>query len=812
MTIEINTGGTNMKKLIVILIAALLGSADLWAQQYGVIEGTVSDSETKQPLHGANVVVQGTALGASTSTDGNFTIERVPIGKHTVVVSFIGYLPRRIEVEVSENMATVVDVRLEPTILPGQTILITAMRGRERETPVTFASLRREEIQKRYTFQDIPVLLSELPSITYYSESGNGIGYNYISLRGFDQRRLSVMINGIPQNDPEDHNVYWLDFPDLLASTEDIQVQRGAGSAFYGPPAIGGSVNLVTSVFSNERKMSVEAGVGSYNTQRYSVGVGSGLIDNRYVFFGRLSRLKSDGYREQSWSDFTGYFLGGVRYDETMTTQFNLYGGPFKDHLAYYGIPKADINDRTKRRANPIVRPEEIENFSQPHYELLHEWRVNQNLTVNNTLFLVEGEGFFDYDGSWADTTMLRLTSQYGFNPTVNPAGTIIRSFVDNTQWGWLPRATYDYGSGTATVGLELRLHRSLHYGNIRWAQNLPGSWNRLETANYRFYEYRGGKDIVSGYIHNMYRLQPTMNLMTSLQYVFNRYSVGREKFVGTEFDVDYHFLNPRVGLNVNLTENLNTYASIAYTSREPRRKNLYDATFSWTGEVPQFNQTTSGAYNFSKPLVKPEKLLNIEIGGGYSAPDFRATANVYWMDFRDEIVKSGQLDRFGQPITGNADHTRHAGLELTGMVRFMDHLTLQANATFSQNAIVRHTTFEKLVPISLDGKRIAGFPDVLGNIRVTYERDQWFASLAAQHVGESFTDNFEDPERKVDPYTVFNFLAGVKFPQVAGLKDIELRFQINNLLDALYASHGEGYEFFPAAERNVFASLKVNL
>src|SRR5204863_1737147 len=127
-----------------------------------------------------------------------------------------------------------------------------------RESPVSFSNLNRSQLSERYSTQDIPVLLSELPSITFYSENGNGIGYNYINLRGFDQRRLSVMINGVPQNDPEDHNVYWIDFPDLMASAGTLQVQRGAGSAFYGPPAIGGSINLVTDPFLTKPEITVE--------------------------------------------------------------------------------------------------------------------------------------------------------------------------------------------------------------------------------------------------------------------------------------------------------------------------------------------------------------------------------------------------------------------------------------------------------------------------------------------------------------------------------------------------------------------------
>lgn len=809
-------------KTIFLLMLTIFSPLFLFGQQAGLLAGKVYEKGTKRPLEAANITLQGTTLGTSTAKDGTFRLENIPVGEYTLVVSFVGYTSYRQTLAVSSGAIISLEVVLEPTILPGQTIVVTAVRAKERETPATFSSLRREEIQNRYTFQDIPLLLAELPSTTYYSESGNGLGYNYINIRGFDQRRISVMINGIPQNDPEDHNVYWLDFPDLLASTEDIQVQRGAGSAFYGPPAIGGSVNLVTSSFSPAPKISLEAGSGSYNTQRYSLAANSGIVGNRYSFYGRLSRLKSSGYRDQSWSDFSAYFLGAVRYDETMTTQVNLYGGPFKDHLAYYGIPKSDIKDKTKRKFNPIQRPEEIENFSQPHYELLHEWRLNDRLTVNNTLFLIEGEGFFDYDASWADTTMLRLTLQYGFTPTGNPVNTLVRSFVDNTQYGWLPRVTYNYGSGTATAGLELRLHRSHHWGNIRWAQNLPSNWSSSTTADYRFYEYRGGKDIFSAYVHNLYRLQSNISVMTNLQYVFNRYSINREKYIDTNFDVDYHFINPRVGVNVNLTEKLNAYANIAFTSREPRRKNLYDATFSWTGEVPQFKQTSGGRYNFDEPLVRPEKLLDLELGAGYSTADYRASANAYWMDFRDEIVKSGQLDLFGQPITGNADHTRHVGLELSGTAQLMGGLTLQANATVSSNKIVRHTAYVKqrnpqtgkreAVPVSLDGKKLGGFPDFLANARLTYERKPWFLTVSLQHVGEQFTDNFENLNRKVDAYAVFNALTGVRLKDLWGLNSLEVRLQVNNLFDALYASYGAGDEFFPAAERNFFASLRVEL
>ncbi|MCI0708079.1 MAG: TonB-dependent receptor [Ignavibacteriae bacterium] len=802
-------------KTLSLLLSIFLSVTTAQSQNTGTITGIVINKETNRPLEAANVLLQGTTIGTSSGQDGSFLLENIPAGEYRLVASFVGYATHRQNFVITAGQTLNLRIALEPSIIPGKPVIVTATLARERETPATFSSLSNEEIQYRYTYQDIPLLLAELPSTTYYSESGNGLGYNYINIRGFDQRRLSVMINGIPQNDPEDHNVYWLDFPDLLANTEDIQVQRGAGSAFYGPPAIGGSVNLVTSSFSAEPKISLEAGRGSYNTERFSLAAHSGIVESKYTFTGKLSRLKTSGYRDQSWSDFSAYYLSAARYDENMTTQINLYGGPFKDHLAYYGIAKSDIKDKANRKANPIVRPEEIENFSQPHYELLHEWRVGENTTLNNTIFLIEGEGFFDFDASWADTTMLRLTGEYGFSPTDNPVNTIVHAVVDNRHWGWLPRLSLDYDRGSATIGAELRVHRSDHYGNIKWAQNLPPEWNDPRTADYRFYEYRGGKDVVSLYVQNLYHLQPNISLMTNVQYVFNRYKLYGEKYLNTEFDYDYHFLNPRVGVNINLTENLNAYANVAHTSREPRLSNLYDATFSWTGERPQFEQVGAW-YDFTKPLVKPENLLDIEIGGGYTTANYRLSANLYWMDFRNEIIGNGQLDFFGQPITGNAEHTRHVGLELAGGAQLTEELTFQLNATLSQNTIVKYTTQEDeqgaVIPVSLDGNRIGGFPDLLANARLTYDRETFFASLSMQYVGAYYTDYFENESRKTDAFTVFNFIAGIRVRKVVGLHGIEVRFQVNNMLDELYAAYGVGEEFFPAAERNFFATVKLEL
>ncbi len=811
-----------MRRVIYLTLCLIIFSFIVLSQDGLKFGGKVLDHISGTTLSKVNISLKELNKTVISDEDGNFLFTGLKEGEYTLNLSRIGY--RKLSQKISLSFEiTEHKFYLHESALPGQSVVVTAMRAEKRSTPITFSNLEQEELESRYTVQDIPVLLSELPSTTFYSESGNGIGYNYLNIRGFDQRRISVMINGVPQNEPEDHNIYWLDFPDIAANLENIQVQRGAGSAFYGPASVGGSINLITTNFSDKPGLSLMAGMGNYNTKKYSFSVNSGLV-GKYAFYGRLSRISSSGYRDNSWSKMNSFILGAIRYDEDLTTQIHVYGGPISDHLAYYGIAKEDVKDKEKRKVNYIAREQEIENFNQPHYELLQEYKISDELTLNHTLFFIEGEGFFIYDASWADTSYFRLTSEFGIQPKRNPTNSLIKANVHNKQYGWMPRINYNHGNGEMTLGLELRSHRSLHWGGIHWAENLPENL----SPDYRYYEYKGGKDMFSVYVHELYNIDANANMLLNLQYSYNKYKIYEEKHIGTDFTVPYHFFNPLVGLNYNFTDKINSYITLSYISREPRLNNIYDAGSERDGAAPQFELNSNGSYNFDKPLVKPEKLFDIELGLGYNSSSLSATLNLYWMDFTDEIVKSGKLDRFGQPITGNADKTRHIGVELTANYKIIDGLNISGNFTISKNEIVKNKIYkelynpaagsEELMEVTLDGNRISGFPDLLGNVRMTYTNNGLSASILMQYSGDKYTDNFGDlairpvKDNKVDPFTVFNFDLSYKLPAVLGLSSIDLKFQVNNLFDKLYATHGEGSEFFVAAERNAFFSLQFNL
>ncbi len=797
------------------------------ANQTYRIAGYVMDQKSREGLAGANITIVNTTVGATTDLDGFFQLPPLPAGAYQIKVTYMGYSSKTIRLAHLIHDTTLT-IALNQNILSGPRINIVATRATRRISPVTFSSLDRQEISARHTVQDIPELLSELPSTTFYSESGTGLGYSYLSIRGFGQRRISVMINGVPQNDPEDHNVYWVDFPDFLSNVQDIQVQRGAGNAFYGPAAIGGSINIISNYFSPQRQIKASVGYGSFNTRKYSLAYNSGLLFNKFVFYSRFSRIQTDGYRENAWIDFKSYFLGLAYYTAHSSLRLQFYGGPIADALTYTGIPKEYNSNSTLRRKNfnwwdyaddgktvyfSERRKDEIENFNQPHWELLHEYRINDKATLNNTLFYIKGYGFFDYDGSWGTPEYFRLTPQYGYQVDSIPSDALIRAYVDNNQVGWLPQFIYKSRLGELVLGAELRMHRSLHWGRLQKGTGLPP--DVVGSNGRHYYQYRGAKDIASLYFHQTSQIWPKLSLMSDLQYAYKKYRLYDEKFIGNDFSIPYHFLNPRTGLSYQLNEHMDAYANLSFTQREPRLKNFYDAAEasspkSWGYVVPQFELNPDSTYNFNKPLVKPETLTDFEFGWAYHTPDFRLNINYYYMDFHNEIVKSGQLDRFGQPITGNAPRTLHQGIEVSGQWQINSHWQLAANATYGKNRLVKYKVYDwSGQATDLSGNPIAGFPDVLSNLRLTYSWRKIYASLNGHYQGAFYTDNFKNETHKVDAFHVFNLDLRYQMAQLANVK-INAKLHVANLLNKKYLSHGEGQDFFPGAPRSYFVNLEL--
>ena len=616
-------------------------------------------------------------------------------------------------------------------------------------------------------------------------------------------------------------------------------MQRGSGSGVVGYPAIGGSINIITSLFSDKPKLDLSTSYGSYNTRKYSASFSSGLLNNKYSIYAKLSKIISSGYRDKSWSKFNSYHLSVVRYDDKLTSQLNLFGGPISDGLAYTGIAKFAVKDRQLRKANYSYweandseytytldrRSDEIENFSQPHFELLNEYQIDEKIKFNSALFLVLGSGFFDYDGSWSiyydDYFRLRLN---GYDSTIIPTNALIRAQVENKQFGWIPKFSYDHDNGQLIIGGEFRIHRSEHWGNINYSENLPAG----VTKDYQYYFYNGAKNIFGGFIHESYNLNENINLLGELQLAYHQYRLYNEKYLGNDFSISDIFLNPRLGLNYKFNKTQNIFISLARVTREPRLKNYYDAAESSAGELPQFSLNMDGTYNFSSPTVKPETMNDLELGLSHQSENVILNLNLFYMLFENEIVKNGKVDRFGQPINGNVNRTTHTGLELSFIYKPINEFELYGNASYSRNTISdgKHYLSET-ESIDISGNKISGFPEFLSNIGIQFNYSDIFLKLNAKYVGEFYSDNFDNNlndyllaypdfveynDNKNEAYFVVDIYSSYEFNLFNGLTNSRLFLQVNNIFDNLYSAFAIGKEFFPAAERNFIAGIQIGL
>ncbi|MBI9072699.1 MAG: TonB-dependent receptor [Melioribacteraceae bacterium] len=834
-----------MRKIVLLLV---LFSSYLIAQNKS-INGFVLDAMDNHPLQYANVYLEKEGIGVSTNKNGQFILEGKIENNDILTISFVGYESDKILVSDFLSSGNN-EIKLRSKVISSQTVLIEASFGKDRVSKPNTANVTRRQIEKNYVKQEVPEYLSYFPSTSFYSEGGTNIGYNYLSIRGFDQRRISVAVNGIPQNDPEDNNLYWVNLPGLLNNTELIQVQRGAGAGVIGYPSIGGAINIVTSNFSDKPKFELSTLYGSYNTRKYRAAFSSGLIDKKYSFSVDVSHLMSDGYKDENWMNAKSYHISAVRYDENLTSQINIYGGPFEDGLVYTGIAKFAVKDKDLRKKNYSYwtqqngeytwttprKPEEKEAFSQPHYELLNEYKVNDDLKFNSALFLVFGDGYFDYDGSWTiwENDYYRL-NQNGYGEDQIPQNAIIRAMVENTQFGWIPRMSWNHGNGQFIAGLELRKHRSVHWGSIQYAENLPSGVDQ----EYKYYYYKGGKDIINFFVNENYELNEKLSVLAEAQIAYHNYKIFDEKYVGNEFDIDGLYLNPKFGINYKVNETINSFITAAYITREPRLKNYYDAAESSGGAVPQFNKNNDGTFDFEDPLVKPESMLDIELGATLTKKDYSLSANLFYMNFSDEIVKKGQLDRFGQPITGNVDKTIHTGIELSGSVKLGKYFTFIANGTYSKNYISEGSAYLKWyspihdgpdaqgVEIDLKDNAISGFPELMFNGILKFDYENFSSELTVKYMGDFRSDNYDDKltsilskypgiigydDNKVDSYFVVNFYTSFEMNLNPALQNVKLFVQVNNVLDELYAAYAVGEEFFPAAERNISTGIQIGL
>jgi iron complex outermembrane receptor protein len=733
-------------------------------------------------------------------------------------------------------------------IVPMPEIVVSTSRPGDR-APIARSTLKRDDLKDLNWGQDTPMTLATMPGAYAYSDAGNGVGYSYLTIRGFPQRRISVLVNGVPLNDPQSHEVYWIDHPDLLSSAAEVQMQRGVGSALYGAASVGGMVDVETSPFGDTPKTMASVSYGSWETKRLVLEMDSGALEGGWNLYGRTSRVESFGYREQSWSKLWSYALAARRRFGTQSVRVNLYGGPEETHLAYLGVPADYLDGRITgdrdrdRRYNPLTYPNERDHYYEPHYELIHSWAPRSNVSFTQTLFYFQGKGYYDeqrfgrsladyrlspwatYDSTlaprdyYAQDTTGALVQDVNGRFTMERSDLVRRRTVVNRHYGWVPRARFEHVGGAITVGGEIRAHDGRHYGEVVSGSNLtPGT-----APDYRYYDYHP-RTLAGGlFVREEWEARTALLVTADLAWRHQSYFMRDDNFDGIQFDQKYDFALPRLGLTWMPRAEFQAYASWAQSRREPAFRDLYDA--EGPGSVPLYRVHDMVNNVYEDPLVTPEHVNTYEAGASWSASAWSAALSLYRMDFRDELVYAGQFDTdLGYPIVGNAARSVHQGIELSARAVFPlargAKAIVDGNATLGDNHFIEYRAYDGLidtVQVKYDGNAIGFSPATLGNLSARLAWPVASIGADAQYAGRIYVDNTESEAASIAPRAVLNLSASLRpFPH--GTR-AELALRVLNALDRRYETGGYmdydaggnlAPQLIPAATRNWLAQVRV--
>jgi iron complex outermembrane receptor protein len=756
-----------------------------------MIKGKVTDMNG-QPVTGAGITIENTFLGVYSNADGIYNFSGLKDGNYTLIFSFLGYETQIREVKLKGM--EILNVALPEKAFMAGEVLINATRAGE-HSPLAYSTIDKISLKKENTGQDIPYLLSLTPSLVETSEAGNGIGYTSLRIRGTDGNRINVTIDGIPLNDPESQQVFWVDLPDIASSVENIQVQRGAGTSANGAGAFGATISLQTTNPENTPYAEINSTIGSFNTFKNMVAAGTGLLAGKFAVQMRFSDLKSDGYIDRTASNHRSAYISGLFRTERSSLKANLILGEEHTGIGWWGVPKEmlDIN----RRYNPAGEytdeegvihyyDNESDNYKQNHIQLVYSLKINNFLSLHTALHYTKGKGYYE---EYREDQFL---SDYGL-PPVNIGDTIIsvtdlirRKWMSNDFYGLVYSLKYHKERFEAIAGGGINLYLGDHYGNIIWMRE-AGSTEK----DYRWYFNNSRKGEISLYGKVNYSLSEKISFFGDLQFRHVVYSMSGIdddlKNIGQEHK--FSFFNPKAGVFYSINPNQDAYVSFSVANREPTRTDFKEA---------------SGDPNATP---KAETLYDTELGYKIRAGKGSLAVNLYGMIYKDQLVPTGELSDVGYSIMTNVGKSYRAGMEITAGIRPADFLNWNMNITLSRNRIKDFTehyiNYNTSDWSSENQSKNLGDVDIAYSPSITGTSDLAFKvlpdldlHLISKYVGKQYIDNTMNAERTVDPYFIHNLRIDFE-PELKSMKAVELQLLIINIFNLMYESNGYGGNWY---------------
>ena len=798
---EFNILVEDAMKRIVLLVAIILASTLCWSQN---IVGKVAD-DAGNPLRGANVMLGGSVQSRMTDSNGCFSFS-FRKGEVRIVISHEGY------VTFDEKRTVGSDgIDLGIIVMQKKQSMTDSLNVLEQiayvRTPITYDSIDNTFIARHNIVRDVPSILNGTPSFVALSESGTGMGFTGCRMRGMGMEAIGMTLNGIPVCDAESRIAMWHHFPDLLSSVDMIRITRGVGSSTSGNFAYGGSIDLCTRRPSSKPFGDVTVMGGSFGTIKSSIDAGTGIMKNGFSIDLAMSKIMSNGYVDASTVNLNNIMLSTVWHGKANSLTANIIHSREKTGITMFGCPAAYISDnRTYNSAgeyfdsNGVRRyyNDEIESHNQTHVQLIYSQKIRNNIEFNIRLHYNRGDGYFEEYLNKQNFSSYGLPNislptlvtiggtLYPITTTITQTDLIRRRMLSNDYYGGIVMATHSIGNFVNTFGGAVNVYNGRYFGNIIWME-----YAGKTEKNYKWYSNNSTKSDYCAYYKAGYTFIKKITLYADLQYrIVNHEMSGSDcdllpdgKMKMLDEDLNYNFFNPKFGINYEITPKMRLYTSVARTSREPSRNCIKD------------NVGT-------KNSIEAENLIDYELGYSYRSKFFSGSIDFYYMDFRNQIVPTGEFSQYGYYVMTNVDRSYRTGTEISAEVRPHRRISITANATFSRNRIKDYTcnvmTYdanlnESWQEMHFSDTKTAYSPEIIAAGSINYNIFGNFNLFYnVKYVGKQHFDNTSSDERIIKAYCISS--AGFDYAIVTKyVKGLRFKFEVNNLFNTPYSDNAYG-------------------
>ncbi len=713
------------------------------------------------PVAGALVSAADGRVRAETGADGRFQIG-LTAGPQTIKVTRHGYADLTRQVDVGAAPLEL-DFVLTPLERFSEDVTVSAVRAPV-EAPVSKSDIARSEIEARNYGQEMPFLLSQVPSVTQYADSGAPSGYSYIYLRGIPQTRMNVTIDGMPINEPEDSAFYFSNFGDLADAVDSIQVQRGVGTSSVGAASFVGSINFASAALTDRAGAVVRMSTGTFGTRRLNAVANSGHLGHGFKVYGQAAVQDSDGFRHNSGVSQKSLYAGVQR--EAGSSYLKVFGffGRAQSNLAYLAADEAALS--VDLRTNPLT-PEERDQFGQQFVTAQYHRTLSPNAEISAQGFYNGADGWYRIRGASAE-----------------------------------PSGLFQYGLAWHNAGASVGVHAATAHADIAWGAFFS-DFGSLHT-----------RDIVSGAADYSNRgFKNEFNTFAKLAWSSGRWRWSadlqlrwaRFRYEGTVplGSVDWTFFNPKAGARYDAGRGLSLFASVGRGNREPARSDML-----------QGEDNATVQHDLS--AVLPEQVLDTEFGASYARSGFRVDVNGYLMAFRHEIAQTGELSEIGLPLRQNVDRSYRRGVEVDLTWRPIAPVRIRHTSTFSLNRIETWTQFYDIYDAagswtgstSLDHPNVPPYvtPAILAMVAADYTPTRGATFGAAwRYVGKSHLDNTGSPEFVAPSFACLDLAASIDLARVltfAAAAHPLVRLNVGNVLDdRRMFPNGYSYQFFAPAQ-----------